>query len=162
MFAIFTSVVTASIAGDCQIVSSAWTAMGGNNSIAPNASDCCSGTGITCSAESVTKIVWPRQNLVGLIPDALGSLGNLDTLRLQDNDLSGAIPSTFGNLTNLEYLHLSENRLTGSIPSNLANLAKLRELSLWRNQLSGSLPPAIGYLKNLTVLYININPGRNN
>ena len=68
----------------------------------------------------------------GEIPAELGSLTNLTTLELNDNQLSGGIPEELGSLTNLEILRLSSNRLTGCVPASLRGVAihDLAELGL--------------------------------
>ena len=47
----------------------------------------------------------------------MGSLANLQQLRLDGNQLTGEIPSELGRLMNLVVLHLSGNQLTGCVPA---------------------------------------------
>ena len=49
--------------------------------------------------------------------------GNVEELRLSDNQLSGTIPSSLGSLTSLDALVLAGNRLSGSIPAALCRFA---------------------------------------
>ncbi|KAF9673912.1 hypothetical protein SADUNF_Sadunf10G0073200 [Salix dunnii] len=74
-------------------------------------------TGITCSE-------GPRIRVV--------------TLWLGNNTLSGSIPD-FSSLKMLETLHLEDNQLTGEIPLSLGNIKGLRELSAIRHILSSLL-----------------------
>ena len=99
----------------------------------------------------------PGNNLVGTIPDALGSLTNLTFLNLRSNNLSGTIPIELGNLTEVTYLNLSYNNLTGSIPSELGQLNNLVHLSLNFNSLSGNIPSELGQLENLLYLHLYDN-----
>ena len=71
-----------------------------------------------------------------------------------DYELSGEIPSTIGSLTNLNYLRLTFNNLTGEIPSEIYNLVYLESLQLQYNNLTGTISPEI---KELTYLeYLNL------
>ncbi|HLP61569.1 MAG TPA: hypothetical protein VK186_22200 [Candidatus Deferrimicrobium sp.] len=96
--------------------------------------------------------------LTGNIPPEIGNLGNLQTLILDLNDLNGSIPPELGNLSNLQNLNLGFNYLSGSIPPELGNLVNLQELSLYYNQLSGSIPSQLGNLGNLKILCLSYNP----
>ena len=69
----------------------------------------------------------------------MGNLSNLETLWLDDNQLTGPIPVELGNLSNLESLNLYNNQLTGSIPVELGNLSNLKDLRLHNNELTGEL-----------------------
>ncbi|MDE2822841.1 MAG: M12 family metallo-peptidase, partial [Chloroflexota bacterium] len=60
--------------------------------------------------------------LSGEIPAELGSLSELGTLLLQDNQLSGLIPAELGGLIRLERLFLSGNPLIGCIPDGLRGI----------------------------------------
>ena len=64
-----------------------------------------------------------NNQLTGEIPTELGSLTNLERLRLSKNLLSGEIPAELGRLTNLTVLHLSGNQLTGCVPASLRDVA---------------------------------------
>ena len=96
-----------------------------------------------------------RENaLIGPIPDALGTLSDLDWLVLDNNALTGPIPEALGNLSNLTELYLNNNALTGRIPEALGNLSNLTELYLNNNPLTGPLPSGLTQLSRLTRLVI--------
>ena len=98
-----------------------------------------------------------ENNLTGRIPSELGALTNLKELKLDNNNLTGPIPSELGSLTNLELLHLYRNNLTGSIPPELGDLDNLKRLWVAHNNLTGSIPPELGSLTNLTGLWAAYN-----
>ncbi|KQJ83328.1 receptor like protein 42 [Brachypodium distachyon] len=84
---------------------------------------------------------------IGVLPDAIGRLQPLSTLRLRDCGISGAIPSSIENLTRLSELDLSQNNLTGVIPMyNKRAFLNLENLQLCCNSLSGPIP---GFLFSL-------------
>ncbi|PSB51547.1 leucine-rich repeat domain-containing protein [Chamaesiphon polymorphus] len=66
-----------------------------------------------------------------------------------------SLPDSIGNLTDLVSLRLVDNRLT-SLPDSIGNLIKLRELRLYKNQLR-SIPDSIANLQNLTWLSLSLN-----
>ena len=105
----------------------------------------------------VTELRLDYRNLTGKLPAELGSLSNLEGLKLCGNPLTGEIPSELGNLSNLEYLTLYNNQLTGKIPSELGNLSNLEDLFLEGNRLTGRIPPELGNLSNLGDLYLYSN-----
>jgi hypothetical protein len=88
------------------------------------------------------------------LPKAIGRLGKLSKLFVQNNELT-ALPEEIGGLANLTELHLSANLLT-SLPVSIGRLANLKMLNLFRNELT-SLPEAIGGLTNLTTLTLSQN-----
>ena len=96
--------------------------------------------------------------MTGPIPRELGSLTNLASLYLGENELTGPIPRELGSLANLELLFLGANYLTGSIPRELGNLANLWGLVLGRNELTGAIPRELGNLTNLQELILWRNP----
>ncbi|TYK00292.1 putative leucine-rich repeat receptor-like protein kinase [Cucumis melo var. makuwa] len=64
----------------------------------------------------------------GNIPTWVGdNLGNLQFLRLRDNQFNGKIPVGIGEAKSLESLDLSFNQLSGSIPKSLSELNSLDE-----------------------------------
>ena len=81
--------------------------------------------------------------MAGKIPSELGSLANLRSLSLRDNQLTGGIPAELGNLTNLVHLWLDGNQLTGEIPAELDRLTNLTVLSLSGNRLTGCVPASL-------------------
>ena len=81
-----------------------------------------------------------RMNSAGPIPPALGQLGNLFKLSLENNELSGSIPSALGNLANLLELRLNDNPLSGSIPSALGNLAQTPATLMALRQCNSAAP----------------------
>ena len=95
--------------------------------------------------------------LTGPVPSSLGRLSNLRDLSLGWNELTGRIPDALGNLTNLESLRLGSNELTGPVPSSLGRLSNLRDLSLGWNELTGRIPDALGNLSNLRWLDLSAN-----
>ena len=92
-------------------------------------------------------------NLIGVLPDSLRILTNLEILILSYNQINGSIPASINSLSNLGILRVNSNRLSGNIPS--FNLPKLSDLSLSNNQLSGNIPNF--NLPNLHLLQLNDN-----
>ena len=114
--------------------------------------------GVTTNSDGrVIKVVLPRNDLSGELPEDLGILRRLTHLVLWDNDLSGEIPEALGDLSELECLSLWSNELTGEIPEVLGDLTNLTQLDLLRNDLDGSIPAALGDLTNLRRLHLAEN-----
>jgi gliding motility-associated-like protein len=113
--------------------------------------------GITVVSNRVAVINLSSNLLNGSIPSDLGTLSNLQQLRLEDNQLTGPIPSELGNLSLLTLLYLDNNQIAGTVPSELGNLSNLLRLQLDNNQLTGPVPFELGNLNNLTQLYLNNN-----
>ncbi|CAK8575723.1 unnamed protein product [Lathyrus sativus] len=111
-------------------------------------------------------------NVVGPLPDFLGTLSSLSNLRLSGNRISGEIPGSFGqsslqalwlnnqqgggmtgsidviaSMTFLTQVWLHGNKFTGTIPSNIGNLTSLRELNLNGNQLVGLIPDSLANME---------------
>jgi hypothetical protein len=95
--------------------------------------------------------------LGGTLPESLGSLANVQTVRLNDNNITGIIPTSFGLMTNARVLLLTGNALTGSIPQELGN-TQGRTFYFDDNMLSGPIPPQL--FESLTDL--NVLNFRNN
>ena len=60
------------------------------------------------------------------LPDTIGALTKLQSLRLSSMNLSGTVPDTLGGLVALTELDLSLNAVTGTIPRTVSNLTSLR------------------------------------
>jgi Leucine-rich repeat (LRR) protein len=118
-------------------------------------------------------------NLVGTLPDFLGTLSSLSELRLSGNRISGEIPVSFGqssiqflwlndqqgggmtgsidviaSMTFLSVVWLHGNKFTGTIPSNIGNITSLQELNLNGNQLVGLIPNS---LANMELKSLDLN-----
>ncbi|KAH8061483.1 hypothetical protein JL722_4111 [Aureococcus anophagefferens] len=84
-----------------------------------------------------------QNNELTELPDTLGALANLRTLRLSFNKLTKLprLPESFGYLASLELLFLNNNKLT-QLPRSFIRLQKLRKLNLQRNDLQVMLEVA--------------------
>ncbi|KAB8104340.1 hypothetical protein EE612_037187, partial [Oryza sativa] len=99
-----------------------------------------------------------KNSLTGVIPQELGTLVNLEQLKLSDNSLNGTIPSSFGGLSRLTELQMGGNRLSGQLPVELGQLTALQiALNVSYNMLSGEIPTQLGNLHMLEFLYLNNN-----
>ncbi|KAJ1407486.1 Serine-threonine/tyrosine-protein kinase, catalytic domain [Sesbania bispinosa] len=132
-------------------------------------------------SEQLTNLSLVHCNLVGSLPDFLGTLPSLTNLRLSSNRLSGPIPATFaqssiqvlwlndqegGGMTGpidviasmvfLRQLWLHGNKFTGTIPKNIGNLTSLQELNVNSNQLVGLIPESLAEM-DLEILVLNNN-----
>jgi Leucine-rich repeat (LRR) protein len=65
------------------------------------------------------------------------------------------IPETIGNLKQLVTLKLDDNQLT-TLPKTIGNLCNLEEFILSQNDFE-SLPPCIGLLRKLNILNVDDN-----
>jgi Leucine-rich repeat (LRR) protein len=100
----------------------------------------------------VNSLYLNNSNLTRKIPTEIGQLINLSYLNLDNNKLTGKIPTEIGQLVNLNYLYLFNNNLTGKIPTEIGQLVNLNELDLNNNQLTGKIPTEIRQLVNLNFL----------
>ncbi|PWA41729.1 Leucine-rich repeat-containing protein [Artemisia annua] len=107
---------------------------------------------------SLTDINLSDNQLFGTIPEALGTMRNLQTLDLTNNGLEGCIPSSFSNLVSLRELRLPGNNLNQDLPSLFGYLPKrsLQVMDLYGNQISGSLPDFTKFTA-LKELYLGLN-----
>eukprot|EP00438_Fugacium_kawagutii_P032529 Skav202147 [mRNA] locus=scaffold970:86887:89304:- [translate_table: standard] len=95
-----------------------------------------------------------KSNLTWL-PESLGRLSALLSLRLSDNRLK-ALPESLTQLTTLRDLYLNGNQLT-QVPSALGSLRHLARLDLSHNQLTALPAEPWGNLQKLYVLDLQFN-----
>ncbi|XP_059635982.1 receptor kinase-like protein Xa21 [Cornus florida] len=95
--------------------------------------------------------------LMGRIPEGIGSYTNLTYLNLSNNSLNGTIPSTIGRLKGLQKLYLYDNEIEGSIPNEICLLNNVGNVYLHNNKLSGPIPHCIGNLTRLQRLFLQSN-----
>ncbi|ELV11316.1 Leucine-rich repeat-containing protein 7 [Tupaia chinensis] len=93
-------------------------------------------------------------NMLQQLPDSIGLLKKLTTLKVDDNQLT-MLPNTIGNLSLLEEFDCSCNELE-SLPSTIGYLHSLRTLAVDENFLP-ELPREIGSCKNVTVMSLRSN-----
>ena len=148
------------IASDCRVLLAGRDSLAGSATLNWSANipvDQWEGVALGDTPLRVTGLRLPVKALTGQIPSGLGSLTNLKSLTLWQNQLTGTIPAQLGNLANLEVLVLAQNKLSGGIPPELGNLTKLRILRLWGNELTGTIPAELSKLTNLLDLSLSQN-----
>lgn len=110
--------------------------------------------GVEIKNNTVVSIDLGFNNLKGEIPQSIGNLKNLQSLKLFFNQINGSLPAEIGYLENLKVLDLNSNAISGNIPSEIGNLVHLKELLLSSNNFTGTLPSAIGNLEQLETLVL--------
>ncbi|KAL5215471.1 hypothetical protein ABZP36_006872 [Zizania latifolia] len=135
------------------------------------------------SAQQLQNLSLMGCNLVGGIPDFLGTMTSLQEFKLSYNNLSGPIPATFNGsaletlwlnnqhgdtrlsgtldviatMPNLQNAWLHGNEFSGPIPDSIAACKRLQNLWLNGNLLVGLVPPALGTLPELQSLQLDSN-----
>ncbi|KAK3436965.1 hypothetical protein EUGRSUZ_C01565, partial [Eucalyptus grandis] len=108
-----------------------------------------------CSNLEILNLI--DNQLVGKIPDELGSLSKLQALGLAINSLAGSIPHSIGNLSQLYELSLMKNGLQGEIPKTLSKLHGLSFVQLAYNQLTDEIHPAIFNMSGIVYFRVDNN-----
>jgi len=118
----------------------------------------CDFYGVECvSSSKVIKIDLNQNNLVGKIPQEIGSLRRLIELKCSFNRISGGIPSSIGALTKLQFLRISGNTLSGTLPDEMKNCRSLAVINIATNMLIGTIPSSLSSLRVLTTLRLSTN-----
>ena len=89
---------------------------------------------------------------IGMIPNSIGKLKNLETLQL--SNFSGPIPIEIGKLRNLKWLELYSEYDVTSVPEEIFDLTDLSILRLSFVNTPYTIPEKIGNLTNLESLEI--------
>ncbi|XP_073112225.1 receptor-like protein EIX2 [Elaeis guineensis] len=74
---------------------------------------------------------------------------SLETLHMQNTQLSGYLPEWLGDFKMLKSLHLYGNSISGPLPASLGRLSALQEFYLSYNKLNGTIPRSLGRLAEL-------------
>lgn len=116
----------------------------------------CTWYGVSCDGAqtTVTGVDLSSNNLAGSLPSSLNNLTNLQTFKVNGNQLTGSIPTLTG-LASLSLFWVGNNQLTGPIPA-LAGLTSLGNFAVNENRLTGSIPALTG-LANLYGIYLRGN-----
>ncbi|CAL5412373.1 unnamed protein product [Camellia sinensis] len=123
-----------------------------------NSVDPCTWNMVGCSPEGfVISLDMASMRLAGILSPGVGNLTHLQTMLLQNNQLSGPVPAEIGKLSELTTLDLSGNQFIGEIPSSLGFLDHLSYLRLSRNKLSGQIPRPVADLTGLSFLDLSFN-----
>lgn len=100
------------------------------------------------------KTVYLNNNNISYLPHNIGSLKNLEYLKLSENLLT-ELPVTFFDLNNLVTLDISSNKIS-DFSSNFEELVNLENLFYIDNDIT-SIPKEIANMKKLSTLYLSSN-----
>ncbi|XP_022982835.1 receptor-like kinase TMK3 [Cucurbita maxima] len=131
------------------------------------------------NSAQLTNLTCMSCNLVGPLPDFLGSMSSLSVLSLSDNRLTGGIPASFKGMiltrlwlnnqvgggmtgsidvvttmTSLNSLWLHGNQFSGTIPDNIGDLSLLQDLNLNGNEFVGLIPKSLG---DMSLSHLDLN-----
>ncbi|CAL1367367.1 unnamed protein product [Linum trigynum] len=109
-------------------------------------------------SSQLTNLSISNCSLVGTLPDFIGKMPLLNSLRLSYNQLVGEIPASFGQ-SSMTVLWLN-NQEGGGLSGTLdvvSEMTSLTELWLQGNSISGRIPDGIGALVLLKRLNLNGN-----
>eukprot|EP00775_Hariotina_reticulata_P010006 gene10006-10160_t len=109
--------------------------------------------GVLCDGWSVVSIQLPSAGLKGPINEGLTRLASLQSLQLNNNQLSGTLPLWQDAPHSLNNVDLASNNLQGTLPANWSkSLLSLQLLNLSSNALQGELPDSWAAFSYLTTL----------
>ncbi|KAJ3702089.1 hypothetical protein LUZ61_005794 [Rhynchospora tenuis] len=118
-------------------------------------------SGITCTSTGrVESLILQNLDVTKPFPDGICSLTEMDYLEIYKiPGLYGPIPSCFTKLYNLFRLSVTYTSLSGAVPdfSGRIKPLNLTTINLSRNQLSGTIPPSFGSLPKLNYLDLSLN-----
>ncbi|KAL6282475.1 hypothetical protein ACE6H2_013404 [Prunus campanulata] len=118
------------------------------------------------NASMLTRLVLAQNSFTGFIPSTLCALTNLQSLRLQNNNLTidTSTPeantlSCLANLGNLTFLSLTSNPLNARLDDSFRNFStsSLQYIDLYNCNMSGNIPIGIGNLSSLKALDLGYN-----
>eukprot|EP00253_Pinus_taeda_P007627 PITA_07627 len=92
--------------------------------------------------------------IMNILPDSLGNLTNLQTIKLSLFSSLKVLPGSFGNLTNLQAIDLSLCSSLEVLPDSFGNLTNLQTIRLSRCSSLQVLPDSFGNLTNLQTIHL--------
>ena len=99
-----------------------------------------------------------KNKLTGSLPRyGRKQLPKIESLLLEDNQLSGKIPPKWAGLTNLEAIDVGYNHLNGTIATLFGSLSNMREFNIVGNSISGTIPTELLQLGKLESLMLSEN-----
>ncbi|KAJ0989580.1 hypothetical protein J5N97_007936 [Dioscorea zingiberensis] len=104
------------------------------------------------SISTMTFLVYfnaSHNSLSQSIGDLFTNLQNLSELDLSFNNLTGDLPMSMGSLSNLSSLYLQDNQFTGQV--NLLSNLDLTNLNIANNHFTGWIPQEFNSIPNLVV-----------
>jgi LRR receptor-like serine/threonine-protein kinase FLS2 len=108
--------------------------------------------------QSIFSIIVDSNNLVGVLPNELYALDQLERIRFFNNTMiSGTIPALYGSLAMLKDLDISKNVIMGTVPSSICSATFLDRINFKMNALSGTIPTCIGTLVSLNTIALDRN-----
>ena len=117
--------------------------------------NCCSATGVICTASGnpkVSALYWNNLGLTGTFRNTIfANMTSLTTIRFTGNSITGSLPIDLPQSV-LE-VSMGSNRLNGTIPSTWPNA--LTSLSVYTNLLTGQIPTTLP--ASLTFLNVGTN-----
>ncbi|KAL3624114.1 histidine kinase osmosensor [Castilleja foliolosa] len=123
-----------------------------------NSVDPCGWSMITCSLQSfVIGIGAPSQSLSGILSPSIGNLTNLQSILLQNNNITGQIPDELSKLSKLRTIDISNNSFIGTIPISYGKLMNLQYMKFNNNSLFGVIPMSLTNITHLSLLDLSYN-----
>ncbi|RWR93790.1 LRR receptor-like serine/threonine-protein kinase RCH1 [Cinnamomum micranthum f. kanehirae] len=102
---------------------------------------------------SMRELYLSNNNYSGTVPESLGQLSNLVSLKMSYNSLEGAISEAhFANLTRLEELDLSANSLVFNVSPQWIPPFQLKRIGLSSCKLGPQFPSWLQFQRNLSYL----------
>ena len=99
-----------------------------------------------------------RNSFVMPLPSVLSELSYISFLNLENVGLVSDIPEDFfSNLSHLQSLYLNNNDITGTLPRSIKHLSSIKVLWLGGNNMDGSIISEIGHLTSLVDLSLESN-----
>jgi len=119
----------------------------------------CSWGGLGCDDSDLclNSIKLDNSNLSGSLPFEIGYLSCLKLLDLDDNNINGRIPDMFTSLSNLHTIDLDNNYLEGTLPESIYSLPNLVIFDVNDNLLTGTISSQIDGLEKLEFLQFDNN-----